>query len=484
MYVDSIKIGNTNARAIRTVVELEAVPTQVSENSPMLIKVGETLYVKNKVVGATYTYAKVGGSANISVENSDTLVVGDGGLAKATPIPTDPSVVVENIYFNTSMTPEDVCSVMDTVLPEYSSGKLAGVVYLFADEDLSTTISLQRMEGPDDNGTTMVIYSIVGQNAGDEIFLFAYSLNEAGLVMIEEEVGFIGWNSDFDGTLAVNKTNAVFGSLSENNLGNAGANEAAQSIISITDAFTAVEGDISQIVVDGKLYNVKDSTIDMNVVTDLIESKIASKANVEGELQDDEIIVSYNQDTIKGSGVFVEDLKTIYTVQDSDWIDNMPVNVFDDIVNESKQYTKVYTGEMLIWDILYKNEDTLCLTMDQPFGTGFAKGFYIYQKNLAVNNIITPAKYLSEHTAILVPNYSGTTPETPTKVLDQINIGGVLYQVGEKYTAGSGITIKNGVISSTGGAGGGLTEEQVNTLINNKISVQINDDDTIDLTIN
>ena len=51
MYVDSIKIGNTNARAIRTVVDLEAVPTQVFENSPMLIKVGETLYVKNKVVG-------------------------------------------------------------------------------------------------------------------------------------------------------------------------------------------------------------------------------------------------------------------------------------------------------------------------------------------------------------------------------------------------------------------------------------------------
>lgn len=51
MYVDSIKIGNANARAIRTVVDLEAVPTQVFENSPMLIKVGETLYVKNKVVG-------------------------------------------------------------------------------------------------------------------------------------------------------------------------------------------------------------------------------------------------------------------------------------------------------------------------------------------------------------------------------------------------------------------------------------------------
>ena len=444
------KTGQVVLSKIQNISYLNELPT-ASEDSADLVSVNNELYVK-QVNGATYTYAKVGGSTNISVENSDTLVVGDGGFAKATPIPTDPSVVVENIYFNTSMTPEDVCGVMDTVLPEYSGGMQAGVVYLFADEDLSTAIRLHRMEGPDDNGTTMVIYAILVQNTDDEIFLFAYSLNAAGLAMIENEVGFIGWNPDFNGTLTVNKTNSIFGSLSEYNLGNASANEAAQTILSITDAFTAVEGDISQIVVDGKLYNVKDNAVDMNIITDLVDSKIASKVNVEGELQDNEIIVSSNQDTIKGSGVFVEDLKTIYTLQDSDWIDNMPVNVFDDIVNESKQYTKVYTGEMLIWNILYRNADTLCLTADQPFGTGFAKGFYIYQKSLAVNNTITPAKYLSEHTSVLVPNYTGTTPETPTEVLDQINIGGVLYQVGEKYTAGSGITIENNVISSTGGA--------------------------------
>lgn len=51
-----------------------------------------------------------------------------------------------------------------------------------------------------------------------------------------------------------------------------------------------------------------------------------------------------------------------------------------------------------------------------------------------------------------------------------------------KYGDEEGVTTET-FVKSVGG-GNGITEEEVNTLINNKISVVVNDDDTIDLTIN
>lgn len=61
MYIDSIKIGNT-IKYIQNVAYLSELPV-ANENSADLVSVNNELYVK-QVNGATYTYAKVGGGGS------------------------------------------------------------------------------------------------------------------------------------------------------------------------------------------------------------------------------------------------------------------------------------------------------------------------------------------------------------------------------------------------------------------------------------
>ena len=134
-----------------------------------------------------------------------------------TAVPVDTTTFVENIYFNTQLSSEEVANLVEQNIGFYPTYSEERIGLVFASETNTITILMASIDG---------IYIIASEDMS--MVFFAYDSTGAGQDV--SEIGFSGWNSAFNGTLAVNGTvfESAISSLS------AVGNENLKSLFSIT----------------------------------------------------------------------------------------------------------------------------------------------------------------------------------------------------------------------------------------------------------
>jgi hypothetical protein len=151
-------------------------------------------------------------------------------IPPCTAVPIDSTTMIENIYFNTSLSEAEVVSIIDNAFASIPGwlDNMGSMTYVFMNESNETMIIVGINSG-------MYIIQGVANNPDPQpeeaiLFIGGPNANATGL-------GFTGWNPSFNGSLAINETNTVIEMhFSEMNMLNDAKqmNEALKELISST----------------------------------------------------------------------------------------------------------------------------------------------------------------------------------------------------------------------------------------------------------
>ena len=185
-----------------------------------------------------------------------------------TAVPVDATTTIENIYLNKQLSNEEIVNLIETNIslsPIYSAEEPKGFICVTATGGVALTIIAMNGIG------AIVDYNI-------PYFYFAYDTTGAGHDI--DEVGFSGWNPDFDGVIMINETQS---SMVSQYL-SARLNEAIKSLISTTP-FEKINIELSGTYEDKELVITENGTIDL--LNDIKNNKkIITKLNINTPVPD------------------------------------------------------------------------------------------------------------------------------------------------------------------------------------------------------
>lgn len=165
-----------------------------------------------------YSGAEIDAKLDEIAEKQDTLTAGDnititddgvisatgGGVTiytlvlPCTAVPIDSTTMIENVYFNTSLSEAEVISLIDNAFASVPDWPMGSAAYVFMSETNDKAIMIMIEEG---------IYIIQAFNREPEgaedamVFISGPGLSEMG-------APFTGWNPNFSGELAINEINS------------------------------------------------------------------------------------------------------------------------------------------------------------------------------------------------------------------------------------------------------------------------------------
>lgn len=126
-----------------------------------------------------------------------------------TAVPIDSTTMIENIYFNTSLSEAEVISIIDNAFASVPGWleEMGPMAYVFMNESETTMIMIGIING------SYLIQGIANNLDPDplEAALFIGGPNASAMGF-----GFSGWNPNFNGSLFINETNAYVATMSAN----------------------------------------------------------------------------------------------------------------------------------------------------------------------------------------------------------------------------------------------------------------------------
>lgn len=124
-------------------------------------------------------------------------------IPPCTAVPIDSTTMIENIYFNTSLSEAEVISIIDNAfasVPGWAEN-MGLMTYVFMNQTNDKAIMLQGAEG------NYIIQAFTKEPASEEEGLAAIAFI-SGPIADSVGVSFTGWNPSFSGELPINETNA------------------------------------------------------------------------------------------------------------------------------------------------------------------------------------------------------------------------------------------------------------------------------------
>lgn len=123
-------------------------------------------------------------------------------IPPCTAVPIDSTTMIENIYFNTSLSEAEVISIMDNAFASVPGWveNMGSMTYVFMNESNETMVLVGINSG------MYIIQGFANNPEPQELeaILFIGGPNASAIGL-----GFTGWNPSFNGSLAINDTNAV-----------------------------------------------------------------------------------------------------------------------------------------------------------------------------------------------------------------------------------------------------------------------------------
>lgn len=132
-------------------------------------------------------------------------------IPPCTAVPVDSETMIENIYFNTSLSEAEVISIIDNAFASVPGWleEIGPMTQVFMNESETTMIMVGIMNG------LYVIQGFANNPKPNELeaILFVGGPNASAVGL---ELGFTGWNPNFSGSLFINETNAYVATMSAN----------------------------------------------------------------------------------------------------------------------------------------------------------------------------------------------------------------------------------------------------------------------------
>lgn len=246
---DTTLISTLSANSTITPIEPAA---PITELAPFLTRIADAIRTKKGTTGTINAQDFANEIESISGSaGSATLEQ----IARPIAIPTDASILIDNIYFNIYMKPDEVCNLVENNIHLFPAlfSDVFGIVFSGSNMHV---ICVGTAEG-------LTIIASLYQG----ILFFAYDKSGAGQDI--ETAGFSGWNPELVAANGVYPIDGVNQGLETGFVSDV-SNEAMKTLVNINGEFTSLNKTLSG-VYQGKNVSITENTI-INVI-DMIDNK-------------------------------------------------------------------------------------------------------------------------------------------------------------------------------------------------------------------